>query len=73
VFREGKTKGIGVVTACQADGPGGWDAVPHRVDQGVTRNQGVTSAAGAGGCGAEVAAAAGGSGARGGGGRVVAP
>jgi hypothetical protein len=68
VFREGKTKGIGMVTACQADGPEGWDATPRCADQGVAGG-----AAAAGGCGAEVVAAAQGAVVAGAGQRVTTP
>ncbi|KIZ06180.1 hypothetical protein MNEG_1771, partial [Monoraphidium neglectum] len=67
VFREGRTKGIGVIVACQGDSPDSWDdAAVLATPQG----QGAPTAPGAGGggqqgagCGAEVAAAAAGGGA----------
>jgi hypothetical protein len=57
VFREGRTKGIGVIIAAQGSAPPGtWDTP---VAQGAPATGAVTPAAGgpAGGCGAAAAAA----------------
>lgn len=56
VFREGRTKGIGVVVATQGDSPDTWDDVMLAAQAAAPGANGP----GAAGCGAEVAAAGGG-------------